>query len=76
MIYNSYCTDKVDYDDKQVRWFFARKSLIEKDTTFEKRYSNNCRWCEFQKYCSTNGKDRSELKEESSEVQEVSLWNE
>ena len=67
---------KVDYDEKQVRWFFARKALIEKATSFEKRYSLTCRWCEYAKYCKTNGKDRSELVEEMIEpvVEEVALF--
>ena len=68
---------KVEYDPKQVSWFFARMNLLKKATSFEKRYSLTCRWCEYQKFCSTNGKDRSELLDESLkeiEVKEVELF--
>lgn len=67
---------KVNYDPQQVSWFFARMNLMKKATSYEKRYSLSCRWCEYQKYCSTNGKDRSELIDEVIEpvVEEVSLF--
>lgn len=54
--------EKVDFDRQQVNYFFARKSLLEKSTTFQKRYSSKCNWCQFKKFCKTNGVDRSELK--------------
>lgn len=54
--------EKVEYDRQQVNYFFARKTLMEKAKVFEKRYSTNCRWCQFAKFCKTNGADRSELK--------------
>ena len=67
---------KVDYDPQQVSWFFARMNLMKKATSYEKRYSLSCRWCEYQKYCSTNGKDRSELIDEVIEpiIEEVALF--
>ena len=55
--------EKVDFDANQIRYFFARKTLMEKATVFEKRYSTSCKWCQFAKFCKTNGADRSELKE-------------
>lgn len=63
--------EKVEYDRKKINFFFARKAIMEKDKIFEKRYSFKCGWCPFQKYCSTNGKDRSELIDDS--PKEVSL---
>lgn len=62
--------EKVEFDPKQVSYYFARKILMERANNFEKRYSTKCRWCEYQKYCSSNGKDTSELlkKDEISEV--------
>lgn len=65
--------EKVEYDPQQVNYFFARKKLIEKSKTFEKRYSVSCRWCDFQKFCRTNGADKSELKESSLHRLEKSL---
>lgn len=72
--------EKVEYDPQQLRWFFARKALMNKATTFEKRYSHECTWCEYAAYCRTNGEDTSGLiikKEENKqgEAQEVDLWN-
>ena len=54
--------EKVEFNRQHVNYFFARKSLMEKAKVFEKRYSTKCSWCPFQKFCSTNGVDRSELK--------------
>lgn len=54
--------EKVNFDRQQVNYFFARKSLLEKATVFQKRYSSKCNWCTFKKFCKTNGVDRSELK--------------
>ena len=67
---------KVEYDPLQVGWFFARIEMMNKATSYEKRYSLSCRWCDYQKYCSTNGKDRSELLEDKKDedVAEVNLW--
>ena len=65
--------EKVEFDRQKINNFFARKAIMEKDKLFEKRYSFKCGWCEFQKYCSSKGKDRSELLEDVS-VEEVSLF--
>ena len=67
---------KVEYDPQQVSWFFARMRLMEKATSYEKRYTHECAWCEYRKYCSSNGQDRSELKEEvkEQEIMETNLW--
>jgi len=54
--------EKVPFDKQQVNYFFARKTMLEKTTTFTKRYSSKCSWCPFRKFCSSNGLDRSELK--------------
>ena len=54
--------EKVEYDKTHVNYFFARINQIKKDTTFKKRYSRNCNWCSFKKFCQSNGLDRSELK--------------
>lgn len=70
----------IEYDPQQLRYFFARKSILEKATVFEKRYTTMCKYCEFNKYCKTNGLDTSELKvkEEAKpkeeEVVEVQLF--
>ena len=68
---------KVEYDPQQVGWFFARTKLMEKATSYEKRYTHNCTWCDYKLYCSTNGKDTSELliKDEKDDTQEVDLWS-
>ena len=60
--------EKVEFDRQQVNWFFARKTLMEKATEYPKRYTTSCKWCDYQKYCSTNGKDTSELVEKDKEV--------
>lgn len=68
---------KVDYDPQQVNWFFAKIRSIDKATSYEKKYSIACKWCDYQKFCSTNGRDRSELLEGSDKeegVAEVNLW--
>lgn len=68
----------IEYDPQQVSFFFARKTLMEKATTFEKNRTRLCNWCEYQRYCETNGADTSELKIKSKQieekVEEVSLW--
>ena len=65
--------EKIEYDPMQIKYFFARKTLMEKAVSYEKRYSMSCNWCEFKKYCKTNGKDRSELEEKKEEAKEVDL---
>lgn len=72
--------EQIEYDKKQVSFFFARINLIEKAKHFEKRYSFKCKYCDFAKYCKTNGKDRSELvekeiKSKENSVEEVNLWS-
>lgn len=57
--------NKIEYDKKQVSYFFARKVMMEKDDKFIKRQSGACRWCEFKHYCESNGEDRSELVDEA-----------
>lgn len=57
--------EKVEYDHHQINYFFARKSLLEKSTTFPKRYSYKCNWCPFKRLCASNGSDLSELNETS-----------
>ena len=63
--------EKIEYNRQQVNWFFARKALMEKAKEFPKKYTTKCKWCDYQLYCRTNGKDRSELEEE---IKEVSLF--
>lgn len=63
--------EKVEFDRKKINFFFARRALMLKEKLFEKRYSFKCGWCAFQKFCSTNGKDKSELIDDS--PKEVSL---
>ena len=55
--------EKVEYDPNQVNYFFARKTLMENARDFPKKHNRFCKWCQFYKFCSTNGVDRSELKE-------------
>ena len=45
----------IEYDRKQVNFFFARKMMMEKDDKFIKRQSGACKWCEFKSYCESNG---------------------
>ena len=51
-----------------------------KATTFEKKNSSKCIWCEYKKYCDSCGEDKSELKVkkdepvQKNEVYEVGLW--
>lgn len=54
--------EKIPFDKQQVNYFFARKSILEKSKTFNKRYSSKCNWCQFKKFCKSNGLDKSELK--------------
>lgn len=70
---------KIEYDPMQIKYFFAKKSLMDKSDKlgiYEKRYSTMCRWCPLQKYCQTNGTDKSELVEKENElkVEEISLF--
>lgn len=58
--------EKIDFDNHQINLFFAKKSLLERTTVFEKRYSVKCNWCDFKNFCKSNGADRSELKNETS----------
>ena len=51
---NSVIFEKVEYDRQHVNHFFARKTILEKTTSFEKVYTTRCSWCEFQKYCRNN----------------------
>jgi len=53
--------EKIEYDKQYVGYFFARKTLLEKATSFEKRYTTRCSYCEYQKYCRTKGEDKSEI---------------
>ena len=55
--------EQIEYDPMQIKYFFARKTLMEKAVSYEKRYSMYCNWCEFKMFCRTNGKDRSEIDE-------------
>lgn len=55
--------EKVEYDSNQVNYFFARKTLMEKAKEFPKRPNRFCRWCQYYRLCTSNGVDRSELKE-------------
>lgn len=70
----------IEYDKQQVNFFFARKALMLKATTFEKKNSSKCIWCEYKKYCDSCGEDKSELKVkkdepvQKNEVYEVGLW--
>ena len=57
--------NKIDYDSKQIGYFFARKVMMEKDDKFIKRKNSLCKWCEYKAYCESNGEDRSELINES-----------
>ena len=61
----------------KVGYFFARKNAMDvsdRDKNYTKIYSTMCKFCEYQKYCSTNGADRSELVEKEPEFKEVELF--
>lgn len=55
----------IEYDRKQVNFFFARKMMMEKDDKFIKRQSGACKWCEYKSLCESNGEDRSGLVNEA-----------
>ena len=48
--------------------------VSDRDKNYTKIYSTMCKFCEYQKYCSTNGADRSELVEKEPEFKEVELF--
>lgn len=68
--------EKIEYDSKQVGYFFARKALMEKAKDFPKRPSQSCSYCDYKKYCLTNGADTSELLEPEvkEEIKEEQLF--
>lgn len=68
---------KVEYNPVNINYFFARQKMIEKTTVFEKHHNFKCMFCEYQKFCRSNGKDKSELvlKEDGEGVEEVTLWS-
>ena len=57
--------EKVEYNRDHINYFFARKAMMEKATTFPKRPNRFCNWCQYHRFCQSNGADRSELKESS-----------
>jgi len=56
---------KIEYDPRQVGWFFGKKYHMDNDKEFNKRYSSKCSWCDYRKFCESRGSDTSELTEES-----------
>jgi len=56
---------KIEYDPRQVGWFFGKKYRMDHDKEFNKRYSSKCSWCDYRKFCESRGVDTSELTEES-----------
>lgn len=60
--------ETVDYDPRKVSYYFARKASLVKaekneEYAYEKRNTWKCKWCDFRKYCLSDGEDRSELDE-------------
>ena len=53
--------EKVYYDINQVQFFFSKKNQAETATSFEKKPSTACKFCDYYKYCMTNGQDMSEI---------------
>ncbi len=70
---------QVDYEPTLVSYFLGNKVLMSKSKVFEKKYNVMCKFCEYQIYCRTNGKDMSEIvvedkKEEEPEMAPVELF--
>ena len=63
--------EKIEFDKKQIGYFFARKTLMDKAVEFPKRPSPSCSFCEYKKYCLTNGEDTSELLKEEPIKEEI-----
>ena len=55
--------ERVLYDPQKIEYFFQKKRLMDEEKTFEKSPSKLCAWCDYYKYCTTNGQDRSEILE-------------
>lgn len=53
--------EKVEFDQEKVDNFIKDKDAMMDAVEFPKCYSVFCKWCNFQKYCRTNGEDISEL---------------
>ena len=62
---------KVEYDEDKVKAFMTKKRLMEIAKTYEKKSGFGCKWCEFRKYCASNGKDKSELKDNDVDIKVV-----
>lgn len=60
----------VDYDSTLVSYFLGNKVLMQKSKIFEKKYNVMCKFCDYQKYCRSNGKDKSEILIEEEESKE------
>lgn len=68
----------IEYDSQQVAFFFANRDAMLNATEFPKKQNRLCYFCEYRKYCQSNGQDTSELKKKKEEteetIEEVSLW--
>jgi len=63
----------IEYNIGKVYQFLAQKSMLDEAKVFEKVYSTKCAWCQFQKYCRSNGEDTSEIIKKQS-IEETSLF--
>jgi len=81
MIINSYSKKDIElvpieYNPFKINQFKAQKKLLDSAKSFPKVYSSKCMWCQFQKYCRSNGQDKSEIEkaEEQKGIVEGSLF--
>ncbi len=71
----------IEFDPQQVAFFLAHKKLMLNATEFPKKQNKLCYFCEYRRFCETNGADTSELKKKQivedkkeEHVEEISLW--
>ena len=68
----------IEYDPQQIVFFEAHKKQMLEAKEFPKRPNKLCWYCDFRRYCKSNGEDTSELKKkietQEEKVEEVSLW--
>lgn len=67
--------EKIEYDPDQVKSFLESRDLMFNETSYDKCPSDKCTWCEYFKYCKSDGADTSELEPKKEEkIEPVSLF--
>lgn len=68
----------IEYDPQQIVFFEAHKKQMLEAKEFPKKYNKLCWYCDFRKYCKSDGLDQSEIKKNKKvleeKVEEVNLW--